>query len=134
MSVIASGEQKKMLARLQAWYESAAAALSTAVVVEMKETKWVVHTNSNTTNAPTGGYFAWLTLPETCNIDELAVQTEKHQVAVLRGHRCVAGGRDDDLSFFASKQSLGLCFVYLDEAEIVEMVRRLARAVRAATV
>ena len=134
MSVIASGEQKKMLARLQAWYESAAAALSTAVVLEMKETKWVVHTNSNTTNAPTGGYFAWLTLPETCNIDELAVQTEKHQVAVLRGHRCVAGGRDDDLSFFASKQSVGLCFVYLDEAEIVEMVRRLARAVRAATV
>ena len=34
MSVIASGEQKKMLARLQAWYESAAAALSTAVVLE----------------------------------------------------------------------------------------------------
>ena len=134
MSVIESGEQEVWLARLQERYKSAAAALSTAVALETKETKWILHTKSNTTNAPSGGYFAWLALPETCDMDELAVQTEKHQVAVLRGDRCVAGGRDDnDVSFLASKQCVRLCFAYLDEDEIVEGVRRLARAVRAAT-
>lgn len=146
--VIASGDQRVWLENLRNRYESSASALAKAVRLETKQTKWRLHTTS-TKNTPTGGYFAWLTLPETCDMAVFARHAKHERVAFLPGKRCVAGASDDDVAerddddeeadcFLPNakqtscERCVRLCFAYLEEADIVEGVERLARAVRAA--
>ena len=78
---------------------------------------------------PSGGYFAWIELPEKCDVDALALEAKKEKVATLQGGRCVAGEADPDAAA-ACARCVRVCFAYLDEDDIEEGVRRLARAVR----
>ena len=78
-SVVASGDQKTWLAALRARYASAAAVLAEAVSKETAATGWRMR------SVPSGGYFAWIELPERCDVDAFALETKKEKVATLGG-------------------------------------------------
>ena len=122
-SVVASGDQKTWLAALRARYASAAAVLAEAVLKETAATGWRMR------SVPSGGYFAWIELPERCNVDAFALETKKEGVATLGGGRCVAGEADAE-AVAACGRCVRVCFAYLDEEDIEEGIRRLARAAR----
>jgi 2-aminoadipate transaminase len=70
---------------------------------------------------PEGGFFVWMTLPE--GTDPRAMT----QAATEEGVQYVAG-----TAFFANgdgQRNLRLAFSYMSEEEIVEAIRRLARAI-----
>ena len=121
--VIASGDQKTWLRSLRRRYASAAAVLADAVSRETASTGWRMR------SVPSGGYFAWIELPETCDVDAFALEAKKEAVATLSGGRCVAGEADPDAAA-ACGRCVRVCFAYLDEDDIEEGVRRLACAVR----
>jgi len=122
-SVVASGDQKTWLAALRARYASAAAVLAEAVSKETAATGWRMR------SVPSGGYFAWIELPERCDVDAFALETKKEKVTTLGGGRCVAGEADAE-AVAACGRCVRVCFAYLDEEDIEEGIRRLARAVR----
>jgi DNA-binding transcriptional MocR family regulator len=122
-SVVASGDQKTWLAALRARYASAAAVLAEAVSKETAATGWRMR------NVPSGGYFAWIELPERCDVDAFALEAKKEKVTTLGGERCVAGEADAE-AVAACGRCVRVCFAYLDEEDIKEGIRRLARAVR----
>lgn len=122
-SVVASGDQKTWLAALRARYASAAAVLAEAVLKETAATGWRMR------SVPSGGYFAWIELPERCDVDAFALESKKEKVATLGGGRCVAGEADAE-AVAACGRCVRVCFAYLDEEDIEEGIRRLARAVR----
>ena len=122
-SVVASGDQKTWLDALRARYASAAAVLTEAVSKETAATGWRMR------NTPSGGYFAWIELPERCDVVAFALETKKEGVATLGGGRCVAGEADAE-AVAACGRCVRVCFAYLDEEDIEEGIRRLARAVR----
>jgi len=122
-SVVASGDQKTWLAALRARYASAAAVLAEAVSKETAATGWRMR------SVPSGGYFAWIELPERCDVDAFALESKKEKVTTLGGGRCVAGEADAE-AVAACGRCVRVCFAYLDEEDIEEGIRRLARAVR----
>lgn len=122
-AVIEAGDQKTFLSFLRRRYASAAAVLAAAVGRETALTGWRMR------GVPSGGYFAWIELPEKCDVDAFALEAKKEKVATLQGGRCVAGEADKDAAA-ACGRCVRVCFAYLDEDEIEEGVRRLARAVR----
>jgi len=122
-SVVASGDQKTWLAALRARYASAAAVLAEAVLKETAATGWRMR------SVPSGGYFAWIELPERCDVDAFALESKKEKVATRGGGRCVAGEADAE-AVAACGRCVRVCFAYLDEEDIEEGIRRLARAVR----
>lgn len=122
-SVVASGDQKTWLAALRARYASAAAVLAEAVLKETAATGWRMR------SVPSGGYFAWIELPERCDVDAFALESKKEKVTTLGGGRCVAGEADAE-AVAACGRCVRVCFAYLDEEDIEEGIRRLARAVR----
>ena len=73
--------------------------------------------------------FAWIGLPERGDVDALGLETKKEGVATLGGGRCVAGEADAE-AVAACGRCVRVCFAYLDEEDIEEGIRRLARAVR----
>lgn len=122
-AVINAGDQKTFLSFLRRRYASASALLAAAVGRETALTGWRMR------GVPSGGYFAWIELPEKCDVDAFALEAKKQKVATLQGGRCVAGEADKDAAA-ACGRCVRVCFAYLDEDEIEEGVRRLARAVR----
>ena len=122
-AVINAGDQKTFLSFLRRRYASASALLADAVGRESASTGWRMR------GVPSGGYFAWIELPEKCDVDAFALEAKKEKVATLSGGRCVAGEADPDAAA-ACGRCVRVCFAYLDEDDIEEGVRRLARAVR----
>jgi len=97
--------------------------LAEAVLKETAATGWRMR------SVPSGGYFAWIELPERCDVDAFALESKKEKVATLGGGRCVAGEADAE-AVAACGRCVRVCFAYLDEEDIEEGIRRLARAVR----
>jgi DNA-binding transcriptional MocR family regulator len=122
-AVINAGDQETFLSFLRRRYASASALLADAVGRETALTGWRMR------GVPSGGYFAWIELPEKCDVDAFALEAKKEKVATLQGGRCVAGEADPDAAA-ACGRCVRVCFAYLDEDDIEEGVRRLARAVR----
>ena len=124
-SVIASGDQTEWLEALRVRYASASGVLTSAVREEIASTGWRMRC------VPSGGYFAWIELPEECDLELFALEAKRERVAMLEGGRCVAGEADAE-AVAACARCIRVCFAYLDEEDIAEGVRRLARAVRGA--
>lgn len=84
---------------------------------------WVCETR------PQGGYFIWMRLPQDVDCDRLVVDArERFGVSVLAGRACWQG--DDAVT--EPPRHVRVCFSFLSPDEMVEGVRRLAAAVRAA--
>ncbi len=67
---------------------------------------------------PDGGFFTWLTLPESADATELARQAGEHGVGIVPGSLFFPDGRGDD--------NVRLSFSLVDEASIDEGIGRLA--------
>ncbi len=74
---------------------------------------------------PQGGFYVWLELADKVDPDKLQQYAKQEGVSYLRGDICFVDGR--------GKNAMRLSFSYPSVDEIVEGVRRLGRAIRAAT-
>jgi 2-aminoadipate transaminase len=74
---------------------------------------------------PEGGFFVWLTLPETTDPRALARAAAEEGVQYIPGPSFYATG--------GGERHLRLAYSYVGEEEIVEAIRRLARAIERAT-
>lgn len=70
---------------------------------------------------PEGGFFVWMTLPESIQLPALMRAANEEGVAVIPGPGFYADG--------GGQHNVRLCFSNVEEQEIVEAIRRLARAV-----
>ena len=124
---IALGDQSEWLETLRVTFGASARALAEAVEEERNATGW------SASETPTGGYFLWVKLPEGVTATSLAKHAAREEVAYLAGSRCVPGGAAgaDDATRTCDKY-VRLCFAFLEEDELREGARRLARAVRSA--
>ena len=124
---IALGDQSEWLETLRSTLGAAATALAEAVEEEREATGW------STSETPTGGYFLWVKLPEGVTATSLAKHAAREEVAYLAGSRCVpAGAAGAEDAARRCDEHVRLCFAFLEEDELREGARRLARAVRSA--
>lgn len=79
---------------------------------------------------PCGGYFVWLRLPTDVSVAALQAQAAG-RVAFLDGSRCASGPAPATGGSADAEAHIRLCFAWLEEAELVEGVARLAAAVAA---
>jgi 2-aminoadipate transaminase len=70
---------------------------------------------------PRGGFFSWLTLPDSVDATELAARAAEDGVGIVPGTLFFADGRGND--------SVRLSFSMVDESQIDEGVERLASLV-----
>lgn len=79
-------------------------------------------------NAPDGGYYLWLTLPERCDGDDLAKRADQEGVIVVPGSKFFAasGWRGDGQP--APRNYIRAAYSHASLDEIDEGVRRLGRA------
>jgi len=78
---------------------------------------------------PTGGFYTWLTLPETISTnseDELFQQAVKEKVLYVPGNLCYTPDRPES----KRSSSMRLAFGMIDEPRLREGCRRLAKAIR----
>ena len=124
---IALGDQSEWLETLRSTLGAAARALAEAVEEEREATGW------SASETPTGGYFLWVKLPEGVTATSLAKHAAREEVAYLAGSRCVPGGAAGaEDAARRCDEHVRLCFAFLEEDELREGARRLARAVRSA--
>ena len=76
-----------------------------------------------------GGYFIWLTLPETLDAEDISRKAhEQESLTVISGPRFrVAGDEDNEETKF--NHNIRLCFAYADFDALDEGVERLARVI-----
>eukprot|EP00927_Polykrikos_kofoidii_P017045 TRINITY_DN1773_c0_g1_i3.p1 TRINITY_DN1773_c0_g1~~TRINITY_DN1773_c0_g1_i3.p1 ORF type:complete len:382 (-),score=65.09 TRINITY_DN1773_c0_g1_i3:74-1219(-) len=112
------GEQDAELRRLCATYAASASVLCEALRAEPALFKF---------EAPKGGYFVWVQLPEGVDAEELLPLAEKNGVIFLPGSRCVCD------SVEPYRRYVRLCFALEEPQALREGVVRLAKAVRELT-
>lgn len=78
-------------------------------------------------NLPHGGYYMWLTLPQTVHADELAKRALQEKVEIIPGSKFYAGKGPKGLG--APTNNIRLCYSHAEPPEIEEAIKRLARAV-----
>lgn len=110
-SLLESGKQAEHLTQLRKVYASRLDALSQAIADFMPDDVSYA--------APTGGYFAWLGLPE--HIDARALRDKTRAVGVTYQPGIKFSSRD------ALTHCARLCFAYHPEDELREGVQRLAK-------
>jgi 2-aminoadipate transaminase len=114
-----AGKLASHIERVQATYRDNRDAMAAAVEREIPEASFTV---------PLGGYYLWLTLPETVSGDKLAAAASEGGVTVIPGSRFYA--RSDGS---ARRNQLRLAYSHATHDEIEEGVRRLASTYRAIT-
>lgn len=79
-----------------------------------------------------GGYFLWLTLPESLNGDRIATRAEREEnLIIITGPRFQVEG-DDKTDITKFDKDLRLCFAWEEENLLEEGVIRLARVIKRA--
>jgi 2-aminoadipate transaminase len=79
-------------------------------------------------NVPHGGYYLWLTLPAHIDADKLTTRALEEKVGIIPGSKFFAGAGSQGKG--APTNHIRLCYSHADPDEIVEGIKRLARAVR----
>lgn len=74
-----------------------------------------------------GGYYLWLTLPEHIDADKLTARALEEKVGIISGSKFFAGAGPKGTG--APKNHIRLCYSHANPKEIVEGIKRLARAV-----
>jgi 2-aminoadipate transaminase len=77
---------------------------------------------------PHGGYYLWLTLPQHIDADKLATHATREKVGIIPGSKFFAGTGPNGTG--APRNNIRLCYSHAAPDEIVEGIKRLARAVR----
>jgi 2-aminoadipate transaminase len=108
----------KLVQRVQDTYRAHRDAMVDALRQQLPEASFAV---------PHGGYYLWLTLPIGINADELAVRALKEKVGIVSGNRFFAGAGPAGAG--APKNHIRVCYSHASPEEIVEGIKRLARAV-----
>lgn len=115
-ALCADGHFEVNVARLREAYRLRRDALLEALAEFMPAgTAWV---------KPAGGFFVWVTLPDGRDAAEVLARAQTHGVVFHPGARFCLDG--------AGRSALRLAFSYYDPASLVEGVRRLGQALRAA--
>jgi 2-aminoadipate transaminase len=78
---------------------------------------------------PHGGYYLWLTLPPHIDADKLTARALQEKVGIIPGSKFFAGAGPKGQG--APTNHIRLCYSHASPEEIVEGIKRLARAVRA---
>lgn len=111
---IALGLLDAQVARLRQGYKARCHALLQALADHMPQ--------GVTWTRPAGGFFIWLTLPEGMESEDLQARAEASGVAFAPGSRfCCCGG---------CERNIRLAFSLLNEHELIEGARRLAKMIR----
>jgi DNA-binding transcriptional MocR family regulator len=75
-----------------------------------------------------GGYFLWLTLPESLDADELGGRVEEEEnVIIAPGSLFAVWGEEKAIDL---KSELRICFAWEDEKLLQESIERIAQVVR----
>lgn len=106
--------------RVQALYRSHRDAMVAALREHLPEASFTV---------PHGGYYLWLTLPAHIDADKLTARALEEKVGIIPGSKFFAGAGPHGNG--APTNNIRLCYSHADPDEIVEGIKRLARAVRA---
>jgi|HubBroStandDraft_1064217.scaffolds.fasta_scaffold08213_4 2-aminoadipate transaminase len=77
---------------------------------------------------PHGGYYLWLTLPAHIDAEQLTARALQENVSIIPGSKFFAGMGPKGAG--APKNHIRLCYSHATPEEILEGVKRLARAVR----
>lgn len=110
-SALETGLQQRFLETLKQTYGHRRSLLCAALREHLGEVA--------TFHEPTGGFFAWVELPDEIDVPALAVQAEAQDVRILPGdHFSFDGGLRNCMRF---------CFAHYEADDLVEGVRRLAR-------
>ncbi|MFZ1768382.1 MAG: PLP-dependent aminotransferase family protein [Caldilinea sp.] len=112
--VLEEGWEDEYLERLHATYRQRIRALDAALQAQLGS---VV-----TYDAPTGGYFFWLRLPERVDGEDLLQHAAAHKVSFRPGVRFSGQG--------GLRNYIRLSFAYYEDAQLAEGVRRLREVVR----
>ncbi|HUO17306.1 MAG TPA: PLP-dependent aminotransferase family protein [Verrucomicrobiae bacterium] len=104
--------------RVQALYRSHRDAMVKALREHLPEASFHV---------PQGGYYLWLTLPAHVDADKLTARALEEKVGIIPGSKFFAGNGPKGTG--APKNHIRLCYSHANPTEIVEGVKRLARAV-----
>jgi DNA-binding transcriptional MocR family regulator len=75
-----------------------------------------------------GGYFVWLELPEGIDAEAVTSWSREKENLIIAPGRIFEVEGDESVRF---KSGIRLCFAWEEEAELVEGVARLARAIKA---
>jgi DNA-binding transcriptional MocR family regulator len=110
----ASGDIDKSIATVKAALAARVQRLVAALERELPEARF---------QAPEGGYFMWVELPEGTEIDRVFEEANQRGVAIVKG---------TDFLLEGGENTLRLAYSGVTEDQIDEGVRRLADAVRAA--
>jgi DNA-binding transcriptional MocR family regulator len=110
----ASGDIDKSIATVKAALAARVKRLVAALERELPEARF---------QAPEGGYFMWVELPEGTEIDRVFEEANQRGVAIVKG---------TDFLLEGGENTLRLAYSGVTEDQIDEGVRRLAEAVRAA--
>jgi 2-aminoadipate transaminase len=108
-----SGDVDRSISTVAAALKERVAALTSALSEHLPEA---------TFQAPEGGYFMWVTLPEGANIDAIAAAAAERGVAIVKG---------TDFLLEGGENTLRLAYSGVTVDQIPEGVRRLADAVHA---
>ena len=104
---------KKQVEDFRQMYKGRRDAMISALEEHMPMCRW---------NAPAGGFYVWVNLPEGVDAKEMLPRAVTNLVAYVSGTAFYAGGR-------AGRDHLRLSFCYPEPAEIREGVRRLSEVV-----
>ncbi len=108
----ASGAIERSIERVRTALARRARSLAMALQRELPEARFV---------EPEGGYFMWLTLPESTSVQALERAANERGVAIVKG---------TDFLLEGGENTLRLAYSGVNEAEIEEGVTRLAQAYR----
>jgi 2-aminoadipate transaminase len=106
--------------RVQNTYRAHRDAMIAALREHLPEASFIV---------PRGGYYLWLTLPHHIDADKLTARALQEKVGIIPGSKFFAGNGPKGTG--APKNHIRLCYSHAAPDEIVEGIKRLARAVRA---
>jgi 2-aminoadipate transaminase len=106
--------------RVQNTYRAHRDAMVAALAQYLPEATFVV---------PHGGYYLWLTLPAHTDAEQLTLRALQEKVGIIPGSKFFAGMGPKGTG--APKNHIRLCYSHATPKEIVEGVKRLARAFRA---
>ena len=106
--------------RVQNLYRSHRDAMVAALQEHLPEASFAV---------PHGGYYLWITLPAHIDADKLTARALEEKVGIIPGSKFFAGPGPKGTG--APTNNIRLCYSHADPEEIVEGIKRLARAVRA---
>jgi 2-aminoadipate transaminase len=110
-----SGDVDKSIATVKAALAGRVKRLTEALARELPEAKF---------QAPEGGYFMWVELPEGTEIDRVFEEANARGVAIVKG---------TDFLLDGGENTLRLAYSGVTEDQIDEGVKRLAEAVKAAS-